>query len=146
MIEADRECCETGIDQILDEISKDKENNYAFLVVGDPFCATTHTDLFLRAVKLNIKVEVIHNASIINAIGCTGLMVYRFGEIVSVPYFTEKWRPYSFFPKIKANVDRDLHTLVLLDIKVKEISEENLARGRKIYEKPRFMTTQEAIA
>jgi len=70
VIEADRECCETGIDDILDRISKsDPTLNYAFLVVGDPFCATTHTDLFLRAVKLKIKVEVIHNASIINAIG-----------------------------------------------------------------------------
>lgn len=145
VIEADRECCETGIDQILEGISQDKENNYAFLVVGDPFCATTHTDLYLRAVKLNIRVEVIHNASIINAIGCTGLMVYRFGEVVSVPYFTERWRPYSFFPKIKKNLDHNLHTLVLLDIKVKEISEENLARGKKIYEPPRFMKVSEAV-
>lgn len=115
------------------------------MVVGDPFCATTHTDLFLRAVKLNIEVQVIHNASIVNAIGCTGLMVYRFGECVSVPYFTEKWRPYSFYPKIKANLDHNLHTLVLLDIKVKEISEENLARGKKIYEPPRFMTIKTAV-
>ncbi|CAD8198371.1 unnamed protein product [Paramecium octaurelia] len=145
VIEADRECCETGIDQILENVSKDPQNNYAFLVVGDPFCATTHTDLFLRAVKLGIKVEVVHNASIINAIGCTGLQVYRFGETVSVPFFTEKWKPYSFYPKIKANLDHNLHTLVLLDIKVKEISEENLARGKKIYEAPRFMSTQVAV-
>lgn len=33
-----------------------------------------------------------------------------------------------------------LHTLVLLDIKVKEQSYENMARGRKIYEPPRYMT------
>lgn len=68
-------------------------------------------------------------------------MVYRFGETVSVPFFTEKWRPYSFFPKIATNIKNNLHTLVLLDIKVKEISEENLARGKKIYEAPRFMNT-----
>lgn len=110
-------------------------------MVGDPFCATTHTDLFLRAVKMNIKVEVIHNASIINAIGCTGLMVYRFGEVVSLPFFTEKWRPYSFYEKIKNNSDNNLHSLILLDIKVKESSEENLVRGKKIYEPPRFMST-----
>jgi diphthine synthase len=61
-------------------------------------------------------------------------MVYRFGEIVSIPFFTEKWRPYSFYNKIKMNVDNNLHTLVLLDIKVKEISEENLVKGKKIYE------------
>lgn len=49
------------------------------MVVGDAFCATTHSDLFLRASKLGIKVEVIHNASIISAVGCSGLQVYRFG-------------------------------------------------------------------
>lgn len=64
---------------------------------------------------------------------------------MSVPFFTEKWKPYSFYPKIKANLDHNLHTLVLLDIKVKEISEENLARGKKIYEAPRFMSTQIAV-
>ena len=68
-------------------------------------------------------------------------MVYRFGEVVSIPFFTEKWRPYSFYDKIKANHDHKLHSLLLLDIKVKEISEENLARGKKIYEPPRFMST-----
>lgn len=56
--------------------------------MGDAFCATTHSDLYLRAVKLGIKVEVIHNASIISAVGCTGLQVYRFGEVVSVPLWT----------------------------------------------------------
>lgn len=122
-------------------------------MVGDPFCATTHTDLFLRAVKLKIKVEVVHNASIINAIGvrfyfikgCTGLMVYRFGEVVSIPFFTKKWRPYSFYEKIKNNLDHNLHTLILLDIKVKERSEENLMKDKKIYEAPRFMTTLIAV-
>lgn len=91
-------------------------------MVGDPFCATTHSDLYLRAVNLGIKVEVIHNASIMSAIGCTGLQVYQFGETVSVPYFTEKWRPDSFYDKISKNRANGLHTLVLLDIKVKERS------------------------
>jgi len=39
-----------------------------------------------------------------------------------------------------------LHTLVLLDIKVKEQSYENMARGRKIYEPPRFMTVGQCVA
>ena len=62
------------MDNILVELSTSKEDKkIAFLVVGDPFCATTHTDVFLRATKLGIMVEVIHNSSIVNAIGCTGL-------------------------------------------------------------------------
>lgn len=48
IIECDREACEEGIDEILEEVSQFPEKNYSFLVVGDPFCATTHSDLFLR--------------------------------------------------------------------------------------------------
>jgi len=72
LIIAYRETVEIEMDQILEDISKDKENDYSFLVVGDPFCATTHSDLFLRARKLGIDVKVVHNASIMNAIGATG--------------------------------------------------------------------------
>jgi len=79
LIEADRDFCEVEIDELLKRVAKDKEGSYAFLVVGDAFCATTHSDLYLRAVKLDISVQVIHNASIISAVGCCGLQVYRFG-------------------------------------------------------------------
>ena len=44
-------------------------------VVGDPFGATTHTDLVLRAKEAGVKYQVIRNASIMNAIGCCGLQV-----------------------------------------------------------------------
>jgi diphthine synthase len=54
LIEADRDFCEVEIDKLLIRIAEDKNNNYAFLVVGDAFCATTHSDLFLRATKLGI--------------------------------------------------------------------------------------------
>ena len=116
----------------------------SFLVVGDPFCATTHTDLYLRCVEAGVKVNVIHNASIVSAMGCCGLQVYRFGEIVSIPFFTEKWRPTSFYAKIKGNADKQLHTLALLDIKVKEPTLESLARGKPVYMPPRYMTTKQA--
>lgn len=55
-------------------------------------------------------------------------------------FFTETWKPSSFYDRIKENIQIGLHTLVLLDIKVKEQSVENMARGRKIYEPPRYMT------
>jgi len=113
----------------------------AFLVVGDPFCATTHTDLYLRCVKEGVKVDVIHNASIVSAMGVCGLMVYRFGEIVSIPFFTETWKPTSFYQKIADNAGLKLHTLVLLDIKVKEPTMESLARGKPVYMPPRYMST-----
>lgn len=112
----------------------------AFLVVGDPFGATTHTDLVLRARELGIESKVIPNASIMSGIGCTGLQLYNFGQTVSMVFFTETWKPSSYYDRVKENVQLGLHTLVLLDIKVKEQSLENMARGRLIYEPPRYMS------
>ncbi|ORY04605.1 diphthine synthase [Basidiobolus meristosporus CBS 931.73] len=142
VIIADREMVETESDAIL----ADAENiNVAFLVVGDPYGATTHTDLYLRARELNIPVKVIHNASIMNAIGACGLQLYNYGQTISMVFFTETWRPDSFYDKIKENRQIGLHTLCLLDIKVKEQSIENMARGRLIYEPPRYMTVNQAV-
>lgn len=81
-----------------------------------------------------------------SAIGCTGLQLYNFGQTVSMVFFTETWKPSSFYDRIKQNATIGLHSLVLLDIKVKEQSYENMARGRKIYEPPRFMTVGQCAA
>jgi diphthine synthase len=102
--------------------------------------ATTHTDLVLRARELSIPTRSIPNASILTSIGTTGLQLYNFGQTVSMVFFLDNWKPASFYDRIKENVSIGLHTLVLLDIKVKEQSLENMARGRKIYEPPRYMT------
>jgi len=61
-------------------------------------------------------------------------------------FFTETWKPASFYDRIRENASIGLHTLVLLDIKVKEQSLENMARGRKIYEPPRYMTVSQCAA
>ncbi|XP_020524164.1 probable diphthine methyl ester synthase isoform X4 [Amborella trichopoda] len=132
-------------ERVDDMLYEAREFDVAFLVVGDPFGATTHTDLVVRAKKLGVEVKVIHNASVVNAIGVCGLQLYRYGEIVSVPFFTETWRPDSFYEKICSNRLHGLHTLCLLDIRVKEPSIESLCRGKKCYEPPKFMTIQNAI-
>lgn len=128
---------------------------------------------------------MVHNASIMNAVGATGLQLYRFGEAVSIVFFTgaasqgpvgpavarfagdascgrslapartnpgqghrslylpiishfpdqpdnltpplrtplcsgaDTWRPDSFYDRIAANRKAGLHTLCLLDIKVR---------------------------
>jgi len=142
IIEADRELVESGCEEMLTRAA-DKE--VSFLVVGDPLCATTHTDLMLRARQRGVEVRVVHNASVMNAIAACGLQLYRFGETVSIPFWTSGWRPASFYDKVLANRKAGLHTLCLLDIKVKEQTEENLMRGRKIYEPPRFMTVAQAL-
>lgn len=75
-----------------------------------------------------------------SGIGCTGLQLYNFGQTVSMVFFLDNWRPSSFYDRIGENAQIGLHTLILLDIKVKEQSMENLARGRRIFEPPRYMT------
>ncbi|KAI9855439.1 MAG: diphthine synthase [Vezdaea acicularis] len=140
VILADREMVESSSDDILAGADK---CDVAFLVVGDPFGATTHSDLVLRARTLHIPTRSIPNASILNAIGATGLQLYNFGQTVSMVFFTNAWKPSSFYDRIKENRQIGLHTLVLLDIKVKEQSLENLTRGRRIFEPPRYMTVSQ---
>ncbi|CAO2839125.1 unnamed protein product [Amaranthus hypochondriacus] len=142
VIVADREMVEEKADSFLSQAC---HSDVAFLVVGDPFGATTHTDLVVRAKQMGVDVMVVHNASVMNAVGLCGLQLYRYGETVSIPFFTETWRPDSFYEKIKRNRDLGLHTLCLLDIKVKEPSLESLCRGKKVYEPPRFMSIGTAI-
>ena len=47
VILADREFVESGCEGMINEA---KDQDISFLVVGDPFCATTHSDLFLRCI------------------------------------------------------------------------------------------------
>ena len=95
-------------------IENAKAKNVAFLVIGDPFAATTHIDLFLISKKEGIKCHVIHNASIASAVGITGLQVYKFGKITSIPLENENIEaPYDV---LKGNLSLGLHTLFLLDL------------------------------
>ncbi|KAJ1962438.1 diphthine synthase, partial [Dispira parvispora] len=142
VILADREMVESESDKILADADT---VDVAFLVVGDPLGATTHSDLILRARELKVPVRVIHNASIMNAAGACGVQLYNFGQTISIVFFTDTWKPDSFYDRIKENRAIGLHTLCLLDIKVKEQSLENMARGRKIFEPPRYMTVNQAV-
>ncbi|GMQ10859.1 hypothetical protein CsSME_00053698 [Camellia sinensis var. sinensis] len=107
---ADTETVEERADEILSEA---RVSDVAFLV-GDPSGATTHTDLVVRAKKLGVFVKVVHNASVMTVVGVCGLQLYRYGETVSIPFFTETWRPDSFYEKIQRNRMLGLHTLCLL--------------------------------
>ena len=109
-----RETVESEAHLILDPA---KTSDVAFLVVGDPFGATTHTDLLMRAQDEGIETHVIHNASIMNACGACGLQLYNFGHTVSIPFFRDEWRPESFYDRIAYNSLAPwgaMHTLCLL--------------------------------
>jgi diphthine synthase len=92
------------------------------------YSATTHSDLLLRASDLGVPTTVIHNASILTALGSTGLQMYSFGQTLSLPFYTETWAPSSWYDRLEENLRVGMHTLILVDIKVREQSEENMAR------------------
>ena len=140
---ADRSLVESGSEAI---VNAARTQNVCLLVVGDPFGATTHTDLWMRCKDAGVEVKVIHNASILNACGACGLQLYSFGQTVSIPLFQGTWKPDSFYTKIKENQSLGLHTLCLLDIKVKEPNIEILTtRGKTVYDPPYFMSIREAL-
>jgi diphthine methyl ester synthase len=137
---ADRGLVENDAESLILEPAKTQK--VAFLVVGDPVCATTHTDLLLRARQLSIQVELVHNASIMGAAGACGLQLYNFGQTVSIPFWDDKWKPTSFYEKIMYNRQGGMHTLCLLDIKVKEPDFEAMMKGREKFLPPRYMSVQ----
>ncbi|MFY9717164.1 MAG: diphthine synthase [Thermoplasmata archaeon] len=95
--------------------------NVALLVVGDPFAATTHVALRLAAERAGHSWRYLPNASILTAApGFLGLMPYRFGRTVSLPFPEPRYEPKSPVEQIGANRSRDLHTLVLLDLRPEE--------------------------
>ena len=125
---ADRDMVEKNPEKTILKDAKDK--NVVFLVVGDPFGATTHIDLLMRAKKAKIKTQVVHNASIISAVGVTGLQVYKFGKTTSIPFPEKGFEPETSYAALKENQKIGLHTLLLLDLRPKE---------------NRFMTINDAI-
>jgi diphthine synthase len=93
----------------------------ALLVAGDPFAATTHVALRLAAERNGHRWRYVPNASILTAAaGFLGLMHYRFGRTVSLPFPAPGFEPRSPIDQISGNLERNLHTLVLLDLMPEE--------------------------
>ncbi len=112
VIEANREMIETECEFKMLKLAKEK--NVALLVVGSPLSATTHIDILQRARKLGVQTKVVDNASIVSAVGITGLSIYKFGRIVTLPKQNEGVKsPYAMMLK---NKQLGMHTLVLLDV------------------------------
>ena len=70
---ADREFIESF--EIIDEAVR---SDVALLIYGSPLTATTHITLIEEAKKSEVKVKVIYNASIFDAVAETGLQLYKF--------------------------------------------------------------------
>ena len=54
--------------------------------------------------------------------------MYNFGQTLSLVFYTETWTPQSWYDRLEENLRIGMHTLILVDIKVREQSEENMAR------------------
>jgi diphthine synthase len=83
------------------------------LVSGDPLSATTHQSLVSEAKRKGIRTKIIHASSILTAVGETGLWLYKFGRVVTIP---KQGKLDSIKEFIENNKKIGLHTLVLLDI------------------------------
>lgn len=116
IVSADRKLIEEGSENILEEA---ESKNIALLIIGSPFAATTHFELFMEAKKRNIKCEIIENASVYSAVGITGLFLYKFGRTTTIPLENKDIKsPYEIYLK---NKNLGLHTLFLLDVKDNQV-------------------------
>lgn len=96
----------------------DEAGSVALLTVGDPFAATTHVALRLAAERRGHRWSYLPAASVVSAVpGFLGLMAYRFGRTVSLPFPEARFQPRSPLEQIAENRGRGLHTLVLLDLR-----------------------------
>ncbi len=114
IIKADRNLVEKNSDKILENA---KKGNVSLLVIGDALSATTHTDMILRAKENKIPVQIIHNASVLNAVGITGLQLYKFGKTTSIPFEEGTYQPETPYLVLKDNLSLGYHTLLLLDLR-----------------------------
>ena len=111
VISADRTKVE-GL-SIVDEA---KKLNVALLVYGSPLTATTHISLIEEARAMRVKYKVLYNASILDAVAETGLQLYKFGKVASMPAWQKSFEPDSFMELVKQNMTQLAHSLILIDI------------------------------
>lgn len=104
-----REDLENNMGKILAD-ARDKD--IGILVGGDCLTATTHIALLVEAKKLGIGANIVHGSSIYTAVAKTGLQIYKFGRVTTLPSFKAR----SCYDVIEQNLKSGLHTLVLLDI------------------------------
>ncbi len=103
-------------DNIASLVEMAKKEEIAVLVAGDPLVATTHKIACIEANNAGVKVKVIHASSIVGAaIGESGLDFYRFGQICTIPAWSEHYKPVSFYESVEKNLANNLHSILLLD-------------------------------
>lgn len=100
-------------------VDESKKLNVALLVYGSPLTATTHITLIDECRASRIKHKIIYNASIFDAVAETGLQLYKFGKIASMPAWKKSFEPTSFMKIVQQNMSQEAHSLILVDIGLK---------------------------
>jgi diphthine synthase len=100
-------------------VDESEKLNVALLVYGSPLTATTHITLIDECRASGIKYKIIYNASIFEAIAETGLQLYKFGKIASMPAWKKSFEPTSFMKIVQQNMSQEAHSLILVDIGLK---------------------------
>jgi diphthine synthase len=111
LIEADREKVESL--ELVDEAQK---MDICLLIYGSPLTATTHITLIQEAKRMKVRSKIIYNASILDAVAETGLQLYKFGKIASMPKWKKHFTPDSFIKTVQENMSMNAHSLILIDI------------------------------
>jgi diphthine methyl ester synthase len=96
------------------DLGEAKDSNIALLVIGDVFSATTHISVYNDCKENEIDVKIINNASVFTVVGLTGLSLYNFGKVGSIPF--ENKNVESAVNLLRDNKKINAHTLFLLDL------------------------------
>jgi len=97
-------------------VKEAKKEDIALLVYGCPLFATTHATLLMDCKKAKVETRVIYSASVFDAVAETGLQLYKFGKITSMPRWAKNFTPDSFMDIVKENQSINAHSLILIDI------------------------------
>jgi len=98
---------------IIDEAEK---MNVGLMVYGSPLTATTHITLIDEAKASGVKVKIVYGASVFDGVAETGLQLYKFGKVASMPTWKKSYEPSSFMEIVKQNKSIGAHSLILVDI------------------------------
>ncbi len=91
-----------------------KKRNVVLLSYGDPYVATTHIELRVRAEKEKIKTNTIHGTSAITSlIGECGLHHYKLGRLVTI--MREFQSLVTVYSTIYENMLKGNHSLLILE-------------------------------
>ncbi|MEM5832189.1 MAG: diphthine synthase [Candidatus Aenigmatarchaeota archaeon] len=114
-----KEICLLGRKDLEEEsykiVEEAKEKNVIVFVPGDPLFATTHLSLISECLKKKVEYKILHNSSVISAIGETGIHFYKICKIITIP-FKDRCNDFSSIKNYLKN--REGHVVCLLDIDI----------------------------